>query len=111
MCHTPVTGSQPSWVHGFPSSVFNGMPGWHTPVLLQTSAPLQTFPSEQLVPAGTGVCVIAPVDGLHVSTVHGFPSSTATGVPALQLPAPSHVSLIVQAFPSLHAVPATAGVW
>ena len=38
-------------------------------------------------------------------TVHGLPSSTATGVPAPHVPAPSHTSAPLQLSPSPHVAP------
>jgi hypothetical protein len=45
-----------------------------------------------------------PEDGLHESIVQQFPSSQFVGPPELQTP-PLQVSPVVQALPSLHAVP------
>src|SRR6266700_1570819 len=50
---TPATGSHASVVHGLASSTTSGVPAWHAPLLLQVSAPLQTFPSLHAVPLGT----------------------------------------------------------
>src|SRR5439155_2803476 len=72
-------------------------PGEHRPPL-QTSPPVQLFPSEQ----GAAVLVWAqPVAELQVSSVHTFPSSQVGAAPPRHLP-PPHLSLVVQAFPSLH---------
>ena len=50
---------------------------------------------------------MAPLEGSQRSRVQGFPSSAETGVPA-QNPAELQVSPVVQAFPSLHAVPGSS---
>jgi hypothetical protein len=55
VCVTPLTGSQASAVQGLLSSRFGMVPGMHVPVALQVPAPVQMFPSEQVVPAATGV--------------------------------------------------------
>src|SRR5437660_1576257 len=60
--------------------------------------PVQLFPSEQ----GVALLVWAqPVAELQVSSVHTFPSSQLGDAPPTHLP-PPHLSLVVQAFPSLH---------
>jgi hypothetical protein len=46
---------------------------------------------------------------LHVSVVHTLLSLHTVGEPAWQMP-PEHVSPLVHAFPSLHAVPLGATV-
>lgn len=73
-CETPVTGSQESAVHGYPSSITKGVPGRQVPPPSHSSRPLQTFPSEQDVPAETGRWR-TPVTGSQLSAVHGLPSS------------------------------------
>src|SRR5262245_49106747 len=72
---TPCTGSQLSTVQLFPSSISIGTPLAQTPAASHVSSPLQESPSEQLVPAATGVCV-TPFVASQASTVHGLPSST-----------------------------------
>jgi len=73
------------------------VPGTHRPPL-QTSPPVQLFPSEQ----GAALLVwTQPVAELQVSSVHTFPSSQLGDAPPTHLP-PPHLSLVVQAFPSLH---------
>lgn len=42
-----------------------------------------------------------PEDGLHESSVHGFPSSQLVAAPPWHVP-PAQTSFAVQAFPSLH---------
>jgi hypothetical protein len=108
-CVTPVAGLHASVVQGFPSSTVGGVPAWQAPDPLQSSAPLQALPSEQLVPALTGVCV-TPVAGLHASAVHGLLSSTVGGVPAWHEPVALQTSAPLHALPSEHAVPALTGV-
>jgi hypothetical protein len=96
-------------VHGLPSSTVGGVPAVHAPALLQSSAPLQAFPSEHDVPAASTVCV-TPAAGSQASAVHALPSSTTGGVPATQEPLPLHVSLPLQALPSEQLVPVATGV-
>jgi len=103
VCVTPLTGSQASAVQGLLSSRLGMVPGMHVPEALQVPAPVQMFPSVQVVPAATGVWVM-PDAGLQLSAVQGFWSSTATGEPGWQLPV-WQVSLAVQALLSLQAVP------
>jgi len=81
----------------------SGVPVRQVPVALQTSEPLQTFPSEQLVPVATATCV-TPVWGLQPSVVHGLASSVATGLPTVHVP-DWQVSSAVHALPSLHELP------
>jgi hypothetical protein len=100
---------QASVVHGLPSSTRGGVPATQTAEALHVSAPLQLSLSEQLVPAATGVW-LTPEEALHASTVHGLPSSTAGGVPAVQWADALHVSLPLQALPSEQLVPAGTGV-
>lgn len=50
------------------------------------------------------VCVHAPLLELHESFVHGLLSSHLVLGPGLQVPAPLHLSPIVQALPSSQAV-------
>jgi hypothetical protein len=74
------------------------------PVALHVSSPLQTFESEQGVPAATNTCV-TPDTGSQLSVVHGFPS-VIENRGRLQTPAPSQVSTPLQASPSEQDVPA-----
>jgi hypothetical protein len=85
-----------------------GAPATQAPLASQEATPLQAFPSSQLVPTATGTWVTAPVAASQASTVHGLLSSTGTGVPGTQAPLPLQVSVVVQAFPSSHPVPAGA---
>ena len=108
-CFTPSTGSQESAVQGLPSSTDWGVLGVHAPLALHCSTPLQAFESAQLLPAGTGVCV-TPLAGVQASVVHGLPSSTSRGEPALQKPIAVHVSCPLQRSLSSQAVPGLTGV-
>jgi hypothetical protein len=74
---------------------------------LHVSAPLQTLPSEHDVPAATGEWW-TPVAESQLSLVHGLPSSTVGGAPAVHAPLPLHVSAPLQALPSEHDVPAAS---
>jgi hypothetical protein len=76
---------------------------------LQVSRPLQTFPSEQDVPAASGVW-LTPVTGLQASAVQGFPSLTRSALPGWQTPEPLQISSPLQTFPSEHDVPAATAV-
>jgi hypothetical protein len=107
---TPFTGSQASVVQGLPSSTVRGVPGWQVPLELQVSVPLQTLPSEQLVPVVTFVCV-TPVVGSQASVVQGLPSSTVGGVPGSHVPLELQVSAPLQTLPSEQLVPAATFVW
>jgi len=99
-----------SIVHAFPSSMTRGVPALHTPEPSHVSSPLQTFPSEQDVPATAGECV-TPCTGSQESTVHALPSSRTSGVPTLHTPPPSQSSMPLHTFPSEHDAPADAGTW
>src|SRR5262245_33662450 len=78
---TPVAGSQaPASWHWLSAAQTTGVPAAHWPAPSQVSAPLQALPSEHDVPAATAAWC-TPVDGSQLSTVQGFPSSTATAVP------------------------------
>src|SRR5439155_223789 len=71
-------------------------PPAHTPPL-HASFVVHTLPSSQ----GAVLFVwTQPVAGLQVSSVHTFPSSQLGDAPPTHLP-PLHLSLVVQAFPSL----------
>ena len=96
-------------VVGSPSSTLAGVPPWHWPCALQVWPLLHTSLLVHEVPAGTRLCVIAPVDESQTSAVHGLPSSSTGGIPAAQVPAALHVSLPLHAFPSEHELPAATG--
>ena len=80
------------------------------PAPSHVSSPLHRSSSAHAVPAATGVW-LTPVVGSQLSAVHALPSSTTSGVPDWQLPAPSHVSSPLHRSPSAHAVPTGTGVW
>lgn len=80
-------------------------PGMHTP-------PPQRSPLVHELPSLQGAVLFAcahPLVGAQPSSVHGLPSSQASGVPATQPLAGLQVSAPLQASPSLQtrAVPAT----
>ena len=83
-------------------------PGRQTPVALQVSPTAQGFPSSHVVPPETGTWR-HPCATLHESVVQPFPSLQFAATPAWHTPDPLQVSLTVQAFRSLQAVPAGAG--
>jgi hypothetical protein len=93
----PVAGEQPSVVHTLPSSQFGPAPPTQVP-------PEQASPVVQALPSSQAVVLFAwvqPVAGLQASSVQTLPSSQFGGGPPAQAP-PLHVSLVVQALPSLH---------
>jgi hypothetical protein len=105
---TPVAGSQvPAAEHGFCAAHVTGLlpvqvPDWHV------SLCVQAFPSLQLVPFVAFGFEQVPVDELHVpATWHGSSAAHVTGLLPVQVP-DWHVSLCVQAFPSLQLVPFVA---
>jgi hypothetical protein len=83
---TPVAGLQLPVVQGLPSSVDMGVPGWHTADASQSSLPLHSSKSLQLVPAATGVW-LTPVTGSQASVVQELLSFVGGGVPATHAPA------------------------
>src|SRR5579885_396075 len=94
----PLCGSQPSLVHGLPSSQSIATP-LQAPCM-HTSPRVQAFPSSQGMPS-SGVCW-QPSVGSQVSAVHGLPSSQSGGAAAWQAPA-THTC-------GLHAVPVPFGM-
>jgi hypothetical protein len=105
VCVTPPLALQASTVHGFPSSTVGATPAWQAPVPLHVSPPLQAFPSEHEVPAAAGGFEQAPDAGSHVpATWQASLAAHAIGLAPVHAPA-WHVSLAVQALPSLHALP------
>jgi hypothetical protein len=102
----PTPGSQEVAMQG---SVLIGhatvAPPPQTPAALQDSPLVHAFPSLHGAP-GIGTLLQPPE--AHESVVHGLPSSHTRGIPA-QRPAPLHVSITVQASPSLQAP--EIGVW
>jgi len=107
---TPVTGSHASIVHGFESSTSDGAPATQVPEGSQTSGPLQRSASAQLVPSGTGSWWI-PATGSQLSAVHALESSSAGGVPGLQMPVALQTSAPLHTFASAQLVPAGSGAW
>jgi hypothetical protein len=100
----PVTGSQASAVHGFPSFVTRGVPATHVPEE-HVSAPLHTVPSGHAVPFGFVGFEQTPVDVLHVPTSwHWSLAVQTTGFEPVQVP-DWQASVCVQAFESLHEAP------
>jgi len=109
VCSQPLTGRQPSTVHGFASSQLRGVPGAHTPPW-QVSLPLHTVASAHEVPLVTGVCW-QPAPTSQESVVHTLLSLQLGGVPGVQAPF-WHVSMPLHALPSLQVAPlATGGFW
>src|SRR6266850_2173419 len=101
-------GPQESVVQGLLSSQLRAVPGVQAPAL-QISSPLQTLPSEQEVPSGSGL-LKQPVAGSQASVVQALPSLQTSGVPGAQRPC-SQVSEPLQASPSEQEVPSATGVW
>src|SRR6267143_1977222 len=91
---TQPLGPQESVVQGLLSSQLRAVPGVQAPAL-QISSPLQTLPSEQDEPSGTGL-VKQPVAGSQASVVQALLSLQTSGVPGAQRPC-SQVSLPLQA--------------
>jgi hypothetical protein len=103
LTQAPVAGSQVSAVHGSASAHF-GAP-WQIGVVLpgidtQVSPVVQGSPSLQVLPAGAGVKTQPPVAALHVSVVHGLPSSQTIGV-EVQAPVAGLQISVEQGLPSL----------
>jgi hypothetical protein len=103
LTHAPVAGSQVSAVHGSASAHF-GVP-WQIGLGLegsvtQVSPVVHGSPSLQEDPEGAGVKTQPPVAALHVSVVHGLPSSQAIGV-ELQPPVAGLQTSVVHGLPSL----------
>ena len=72
---------------------------------MQTSPPVQTLPSLQVVPFGAAGFEQAPVDGSQApATWHWSLAAQVTGLAPVHAPA-WQVSVCVQALPSLQAVP------
>jgi hypothetical protein len=99
-CRHPTSGSQESVVHGLPSSQFRGGVPVQVP-FRQTPVPLHTSPSPQV--AVLLVCR-HPAAGSHESSVQTLWSLQSAAGPATQTPF-VQMSVVVQASPSLHAVP------
>jgi len=94
----PVDGLQESVVHTFPSLQSSIPPPTHAPPE-QVSVVVHAFPSSQLAVL---FAFTHPVDGLHESSVHTFPSLHINGVPPWQVP-DTQVSVPLHTFPSSHS--------
>jgi hypothetical protein len=89
--------------------MLTGVPPVHAPEPSHVDAVVQRLAPLQEVPAGAGVYE-TPVAALHEPMRQGFVVSITGGVPATHVPEPLHVSLPLQALPSLHEVPCATGV-
>ena len=98
VCAQPLAGLQVSVVQPLPSSQFGAAPPTHTPPE-HVSFVVQALPS--LHTATLFTCV-QPTAEAHASSVQPLPSLQSGGAPPTHCP-PAQVSLVVQAFPSLHA--------
>jgi hypothetical protein len=103
--HAPVAGSHvPTSWHWSDAVQVTGLaptqvPAWHV------SLCVHALPSLHAVPLGFGGFEQLPVPGSHVPTSwHWSDAVQVTGLAPTHAPA-WHVSLCVQALPSLHAVP------
>jgi hypothetical protein len=98
----PFAGLQePAWaqaVAGHWTAAPLQEPAW------QTSLLVQLLPSEQVVPSALLVVPQAPSAGLQTPTLHGLVEGQVLALPPEQVP-DWHVSVCVQALPSLQAVP------
>jgi hypothetical protein len=103
--HAPVDGSHvPAAWHWSEARQATGLLPLQTPAW-QVSVCVQAFPSLQGVPLLFAGLEHAPVEESHVpATWHWSDAAHATGFDPVQMPA-WQVSVCVQAFPSLHAVP------
>ena len=101
----PVAGSQVPATWHWPLAVHvTGLEPVQTPVW-HVSVCVQALPSLQAVPFGALGFEHVPVAGLHVpATWHWSRAVHVTGLEPVQTPV-WHVSVCVQALPSLHAVP------
>lgn len=105
---TPPAGSQESAVHGFPSSTTGGTPATQVPEV-HVSAPLHTVASAHELPSGFAGFEQTPVEASQVPARWQASEATqTTGLPPEQAPA-WHVSVCVQALPSLQALPFAFG--
>src|SRR5262249_12042935 len=107
--HTPDAGLQvPASWHWSAATHVTGLPPTHAPACHGSGA-VQTFPSLHAVPFAFGGVVHAPDSGLHTpASWHWSAAAQITGVVPTHAP-DTHASTVVQAFPSLHAVPSGAG--
>src|SRR5262245_46365465 len=109
VCVQPVAGSQPSAVQLLLSVQSGAGPPMQLPPA-QVSAVVQALPSSQ---EAVLLACWQPVVGSHESSVHTLLSSQLSAGPPVQCPAPSQVSAVVQALPSLQAavVKPVTGQW
>src|SRR5262249_38909384 len=99
-CVQPEAGSQPSVVQVLLSLQLRAGPPVQVPPA-QVSAVVQALPSSLAM----GLFVWpAPVAGSQLSVVQTLASSQLGAGPPAQLPAPSQVSAVVQALPSVQAM-------
>ena len=103
--HTPVPVSQvPASWHWSLAAQTTGFDPAQAP-LWQVSVCVQRFPSPQAAPSAFAGFEQTPVPGLHVPTSwHWSLAAQTTGFEPAHAPA-WHVSVCVQALPSLHAEP------
>jgi len=94
----PVAVSHESVVHTLPSLQLGAAPGMHEPPP-QVSSTVQALPSLHGRVLGA---FTQPLAGLQESVVQPLVSSQLGAGPGTQVPAPSQVSVVVQALPSLH---------
>lgn len=95
----PTIGLHESFVHWFISSQFGAGPPTHEP-------PLHVSLVVHALPSLHGLLLFAckhPRDVSHVSVVHTLPSLQFGAAPPTHDP-PEHISFVVHAFPSLHAL-------
>jgi hypothetical protein len=94
----PVAGAQVSFVQALLSLQTVAAPPVQVPAPLHLSLVVQAFPSSQ---AAVLFVWMQPLPAEQVSVVHTLPSSQLVAAPPLQEPVASHLSLVVQASPSL----------
>jgi hypothetical protein len=104
----PVAGSQvPTSWHWSSAVQVTGVP-LQTPAV-QTSPVVHLLPSSQEPPSLVGILSQKPVLALQTPVLQlSVKDEQSVGVP-VQFPAPSQMSRVVQALPSLQGVPASAG--
>jgi hypothetical protein len=101
----PVAETQLSSVQGLPSLQFAAGPPTQT-LFAHLSAVVQALPSSQLAVLAA---LTQPVAATQLSSVHGLLSLQFAAGPPTQVPAPLHLSFVVQALLSLQF--AVFGVW
>ncbi len=105
MTHSPVSGSQDAVEHASGAWQAIGMPPPHAPSW-QVVCSVQSCPSSQGIPLGTGVVAHSPSSGSQKPWRHASSSSSHTRLsPEMQTPA-KQLSFWVQSSPSSHGVPA-----